>query len=274
MARNGKNVPVWEDAHVYVSDTKELPASGDAEWPESWSEVGVLDGNEGFDEQRNWNTQDEHGWGVGYILTLYSQFKLTKSFTPLEGNPVVDELFEPGSTATDVVIPKPAEKYIGFETIDRNGVVHRRISRKKADIWAPGSKQAENALTRKSFVATIPADGLKRLWHKQTSTASEINGVQTVTLPAGTTAGTFILTYGAAPTTALQYNATPATVRSALEAITAIGAGNVKVTGTPLTGLTIDFINDLEGEPVLKLTATGTLTPAGTVTVEVADEED
>ena len=52
QGRNNDNVSVWEDARVFVSDTKELPTSADSPVPDSWDEVGILDGKAGIDDQR------------------------------------------------------------------------------------------------------------------------------------------------------------------------------------------------------------------------------
>ncbi len=56
------------------------------------------------------------------------------------------------------------------------------------------------------------------------------NEVQAVTVPKNSTGGTFTLTFGANTTAALAYNASAATVQSALEGLASIGAGNVAVT--------------------------------------------
>src|SRR5436853_3648613 len=54
--------------------------------------------------------------------------------------------------------------------------------------------------------------------------------VQTVTLGAGNTGGTFTITFGAQTTSALAFNATAAQVQTALEALSSIGLNNVLVT--------------------------------------------
>ncbi|WP_155292973.1 hypothetical protein [Rhodococcoides fascians] len=274
QGRNNDNVSVWEDAHVYVSDTKVLPASAESPVGPTWDEVGILDGKAGIDDQRKWTETKEYGWGTGLAAILRSEYEHTGTFDALEDNPVVDSLYEPGSTASDVVVARPAKKYVLLETIDQNGRVKRRITRKKAEIWAPGAKKTENAVAKKSFTMNYFADGLKRIFHKQESTASILNAVQTVTLPAGTTGGTFTLTYQGVATTALSNTATAAAVRSALQALAGIGAGNVDVTGSAGGPYTITFIGDLAGDPVSLLTASGaSLTPPGTVVVAKVGEE-
>lgn len=103
------------------------------------------------------------------------------------------------------------------------------------------------------------------------------------TLTAGgspPTAGDFTLTFGGQTTVNIAYNATPAQVQAALEALSTIGAGNVEVTATVAEGAgnlsvagnvyTIEFVKDLAQAPQ---TLTGTfsgLTPPASITLASA----
>ena len=74
------------------------------------------------------------------------------------------------------------------------------------------------------------------------------NEVQTLTLAtAGTLGGTYTVAFGGVTSAAIAFNATAATVQTALEAMASIGAGNVAVTGTTPTAsggvLTLTFQN-------------------------------
>lgn len=76
------------------------------------------------------------------------------------------------------------------------------------------------------------------------------NEVQTIALTtSGTLGGTYNVTFGAAATGSIAYNASAATLQSNLESLSTVGVGNVAVTGTtPTTGggtLTLTFQNDL-----------------------------
>lgn len=102
----------------------------------------------------------------------------------------------------------------------------------------------------------------------------------TYTLTAGgspPTAGTFTLTYAGQTTGNIAFNATPAAVEAALEALSTVGAGNVEVTATVATGAgtlavagnvyTIEFVQALAQAP---RTLTGTftdLTAPGTISL-------
>lgn len=68
--------------------------------------------------------------------------------------------------------------------------------------------------------------------------------VQTVTLNSST-GGTFTLGYGGQTTANIAYNASAATVQTALEGLSSIGAGNVSVSGANGGPYTITFLNTL-----------------------------
>lgn len=97
------------------------------------------------------------------------------------------------------------------------------------------------------------------------------NEVQTLTEGTALTAGTFTLSFRGQTTSALNFNATAAQVQAALEALTAIGSGNVACTGGSLetAPITITFQGQLAGQDVPQLTSnqaglTGTFTHATT----------
>lgn len=96
------------------------------------------------------------------------------------------------------------------------------------------------------------------------------NEVQTVTLPAGATAGTWTLTFGTDTTNPIAYNASAAAVKTALTSLPSIGADNVDVTGTSPGPYTVTFQNAFAGVNVPLLSGDGTkLTPPGAVTTAV-----
>jgi hypothetical protein len=101
--------------------------------------------------------------------------------------------------------------------------------------------------------------------------AAAANEVQTVTLGASNTGGTFTLTVsspiGSGTTTALAYNAASATVQAALVAI--VGSGNVTATGSAGGPYTVTFLGTLAGMPLPFMTGAGAMT-GGTNTVTIA----
>ena len=99
-----------------------------------------------------------------------------------------------------------------------------------------------------------------------------VNEVQTVTITGSPTGGTFTLTYSGQTTGSIAYNASAATVQTALVALSNIGSGQVAVTGGPLPGtpLTVTFTGTLAATNVAQMTATSSLTGGSSPAVTVA----
>ncbi|MFD6770601.1 hypothetical protein ACFWC6_30760 [Micromonospora chalcea] len=99
--------------------------------------------------------------------------------------------------------------------------------------------------------------------------------VQTVTITGTPTGGTYTLTYSGQTTAAIPYNATAAQVRTALEALSNVGAGNVTTSGGPHPGtaVSVTFTGALANTNVAQMTASGASLTGGsspTVTVTTA----
>lgn len=101
--------------------------------------------------------------------------------------------------------------------------------------------------------------------------AGATSEVQTVTVTGSPTGGTFTLTWSGQTTSAIAYNATAATVRTALEALSNINVGDVTVTGNAGGPYTVTFGGQYLGDDVAQMTASGTsLTGGSTPAVGVA----
>jgi len=98
-----------------------------------------------------------------------------------------------------------------------------------------------------------------------------LNEKQTVTISGSPTGGTFTLSFGGQTTSGIAYNAAAATVEAALEALSTIGAGNVRVTGSAGGPYTVEFIVELGNQNVAAMTIDITSltggTPAGAIAV-------
>lgn len=92
------------------------------------------------------------------------------------------------------------------------------------------------------------------------------NEKQRVTITGSPTGGTFTLTYDGQTTAAIAYNASAATVQTALLALSNIDAGEIACTGgaLPGTAVTIEFLGDLQGTNVSTITADGSALTGGT----------
>lgn len=106
-----------------------------------------------------------------------------------------------------------------------------------------------------------------------------INEVQAVTITGTPTGGGFTLTKDGQTTTSLAFNADKNAVEDALELLSTIGVGNVRVTGGPAPGtpLVITFVNDLGRRDISVMTAahtfTGGASPAIAVTTTTAGDD-
>ncbi|MFG2532714.1 hypothetical protein ACGFR7_32810, partial [Streptomyces sp. NPDC048516] len=101
--------------------------------------------------------------------------------------------------------------------------------------------------------------------------AGATNEVQTVTITGSPTGGTFTLTWNSQTTAAIAYNATAATVRTALEALSNIAPGDVTVTGSAGGPYTVTFGGANLGDDVAQMTASGaSLTGGSSPAVSVA----
>lgn len=91
-----------------------------------------------------------------------------------------------------------------------------------------------------------------------------VNDVDTLTITGTPSGGTFTITIenntGLYTTTALAYNASTATVQTAVQALANIGAGNVLVTGTAGTSYVLTGAGALAGYAIGTVTATGSFT--------------
>lgn len=99
------------------------------------------------------------------------------------------------------------------------------------------------------------------------------NEIQTVTFRGTPTGGTFTLTFQGETTSALAYNASAATVETALEALTSVTSGDVSVSGDAGGPYTIEFTGNYAATNVPIMSSDGSsLTGGNTVSVEVVTE--
>ena len=96
------------------------------------------------------------------------------------------------------------------------------------------------------------------------------NAVQSVTISGGATGGTFTITYGGYTTPGIAWNASAATVQTALQALTSIGANNVLVTGNAGGPYTLTFVGTLGIQPITTVTASASGLTGGTPVITPA----
>lgn len=110
---------------------------------------------------------------------------------------------------------------------------------------------------------------------EETAHAAGTNEVQTVTIDAAVTGGTFTLSFENAETAGIAYNAAAATVQTALEGLLTIGSSNVSVTGSAGGPYTVTFQGDLAATDVELLVGDGSsLTgAAGSQTLSITESQ-
>ncbi len=86
--------------------------------------------------------------------------------------------------------------------------------------------------------------------------AVPVNNVQTVTITGLPTGGNFTLAFNGQQTANIAFNATAATIQTALQALSSIGANNVLVTGSAPGPFFVTFTGALAGAPQPALTFT------------------
>ncbi|MFE2600108.1 Ig-like domain-containing protein [Streptomyces sp. NPDC059396] len=197
MSGDPRNANLWTDADVYISFdlSATLPANANTPFGPAWTQVGLLDGDEGFPESREEDTDDKFAWGGILVKTSRNHFKLTKAFTCLEDNQTTKRLVWPGSTATKIRVPKPEKVLVAFET--REGDKVRRLKTSNYAECALDGDHGENEVDLESatIVATIYPTGEGDLFDRQTTPVLESISVIPSTLSvAATEIGALIAT--------------------------------------------------------------------------------
>lgn len=180
MAGNAANVKLWTEADVLVYDTPttvfptaDIPDDGDAAWVTTsgkWQYLGMLVGEAGIEQSREWDEKDIPAWGYGTIIIARKNFKQTLKVSALEDNAIMQKILWPDSTADTYVVPHPLQRFIAFEKRDAAGNVDRLISMAAADLWVPSIKDVEGDANTKEITIRIFPNGSEELYTHQVST--------------------------------------------------------------------------------------------------------
>ncbi|MFC8520813.1 Ig-like domain-containing protein [Streptomyces sp. NPDC057257] len=242
MSGDPTKANLWTDADVYVSFnlSAALPANADTAFGPDWHLVGLLDGDEGFPETRDEDTDDKFAWGGVLVRTSRQHFKLTKSFTCLEDNDTTRKLVWPGSTDSRIKVPRPERVLVAFET--REGEkVRRLITSQYAECALDGDHgENETDLESATIAATIFPTSDGWLFERQaTPVLSSISVTPaTATVPTGDIAAlAATATYSDSSTADVTAEATwtsSATNKATVSAgfVTGIAAGSATITAT------------------------------------------
>lgn len=261
LTRNPDAVQIFADAAIFVGKTltPTMPATIEDEFDATWDNAGILNGDDGVKNAREWDTTEHFGWGIGLYKKGYKNYKENRVFTCLESNNTTRRIAHPGSTATQIRVPRPGNFILGFEFINDLGLPERLITARPATCWIPNLDRNESDPTGHEVTADIFARGDGLLYTRQ---YTAIHEVQLVTIQGTATAGSFKLLYEGTPTGNIVYNAANSAVQSALEAI--LGTGNVVVTGTAGGPWTVTLQGEFAGQANSLLTADTTLLTGAT----------
>lgn len=156
MAGDPLNANLWTEADVYVGDLDAVnPATVNDPFGSDWDLVGLLNGDNGIVESRSEDTNDIYAWGGILVRTSRNHFKLTRTFTALEDNDVTFALRWPGSSSSQIIVPRPAQKKVAWE-VREGDKIHRAITANYAEITLNSdTTQNETELEAYEFLSTI-----------------------------------------------------------------------------------------------------------------------
>jgi hypothetical protein len=169
MSGDTANAALWQTADVYIAPLlTAAPTDVTTAWAAAWDPVGLLDGDEGFTETRDQESNEFYAWGGILVKKTKSKHKRTIKFVALEDNDTVFALINPGSTRNTVTglttatvkVPTNAEFMIGFEVND--GTKRKRRIVERATVEEIGEvKESESGLTAYEVTVVLypEADG-------------------------------------------------------------------------------------------------------------------
>ncbi|WP_054812105.1 hypothetical protein [Nocardia arizonensis] len=245
LTRNPEAVQIYSDAAVYVGKTltPNNPATIAADFDATWDNLGILNGDDGIKNAREWDTTEHFGWGIGRYRKGHKNYKESKVVTCLESNPTTRRIARPGSSPTNIVVPRPGLFMLAFEYTNDQGLLEREFTARPAECWIPNLDRNESDPTSHEVTADIFATGSGLLYVRQ---YTPINETQIVTIQGTATAGTFKLSYLGEETGTIAYNAAASVVQAALVAI--LGTDNVTVSGSAGGPYTVTLQGDFAGE--------------------------
>ncbi|MGZ3140800.1 phage tail tube protein [Lentzea chajnantorensis] len=162
--------------------------------------------------------------------------------------------------------PVPTEAVLFIRIVDGPRAQYRYYDR--VSIIGADSEEFDVAqLASMPVAATIlGADGSDYLGELSVPAPMGANELQQIAITGGPTGGTWTATLNGQTTSGIPYNAAATAVRTALEALSTIGAGNVTCTGGPLPGtaVVVEFVGTLAGVDVPQMTTSSASLTGGT----------
>lgn len=173
------NTQLWGNADVYVAPENTAgPINVVQAYAGSWAAVGLLDGDEGFTQAQENETNEFYAWGGLLVKRTRSKHKRTIKFVMLEDNATTFSFLNPGApapttaaglTTRKVTVPTNTRVALSLELRDGYNVKRRNI--KSASIESVDEiKDSESGVTVYSVTVTIFPESDGTLW-------TELSGV-------------------------------------------------------------------------------------------------
>ncbi|MCG5431238.1 hypothetical protein LV457_02900 [Mycobacterium sp. MYCO198283] len=179
MAGNPANVSkrLFSEADVLIYPnavlaSADIPAAVTDPFPNTtgkWEFLGLLVGDAGIEQSRQWDETEIPAWGYGTIIVASKDFSHTTTVSALEDNPTVQKILWPGSTDTSIVVPQPLHAFFAIEKRTAAAQVNRLISTMPGRFWSETITDAEgNAAPREITIRVFP-NSAKELYKAQKS---------------------------------------------------------------------------------------------------------
>lgn len=169
-ALRSRNINLWKDAEVWVSDDEDATVAADGTFGENWAFVGLLAEGSAVGREQDADRNDINSFGGKKQMTDVVFRKDTRTFDAIEDNETTYELLWPGSqyvengVSVKMTPDTAASKVIAFKTENSYGDVHIDISRRKADIYATTEEKSDDGAESKSFTVDVMADDFDALY--------------------------------------------------------------------------------------------------------------
>ena len=129
------DVLIYKAATLAVDDIPDTVTDPFVTTVGKWEFLGLLVGDAGIEQSRQWDSTDIPAWGYGTIIVADKDFSHTTKVSALEDNPTVQEILWPGSTETTIVVPHALHAWMAVEKRTAAGGVNRLISKMPARFW-------------------------------------------------------------------------------------------------------------------------------------------
>lgn len=246
------------------------PAPGPAgsALPPAWLDHGYV-GEDGMTESETRDKTEKNAFGGAVVKVLQTKYGLVFKFKFMESKnaTVLKTVFGESNVVVSgnvITVNKnkktlPHSSWV-LDTVDEDTNVRNYIPDGQPSLTGDRVYVHTDTISYEVEITSFEKNG-----NNAVMTISSADGSVTklFTLPGGSTAGTWNVYVDGETTDGIAFNPTAAAVRTALEAIPTVGAGNVEVTGSTGGPFTVVFKN---GAGLVTASGSG-LTPPGAVTV-------